>query len=98
MRISDRTDLRIYFPRTLRTLFALLCLAFTATGRGQVTTADVLGTVHDPGGAVVSGATVTLTDLDRHQVRTAITNDAGEYTFTLVQNGNYSLSIAASGF
>ena len=44
------------------------------------------------------GAKVTLTQLDRQQVRVATTNEAGEYTFSLLQNGTYWLAVDAAGF
>ena len=52
----------------------------------------------DPGGAVVPGAKVTLTQLDRQDIRTVNTSDVGEFTFALLQNGTYSISIEATGF
>lgn len=79
-------------------LALLVWLGRPSHAGAQVTTADVLGTVHDPGGAVVPGARVTLTQLDRQQVRSAVTDTGGDYTFTLLQNGTYSLSVEASGF
>jgi len=77
---------------------AVLLLLIPLSISAQVTTADVLGTVRDAGGSVVANAKVTLTQTDRQQVRMQITNDTGEYTFPLVQNGTYSLSVEANGF
>ncbi len=78
---------------------ALLLFLFCAVPLiAQVTTADLVGTVTDPAGSVLPGATVTLTEVDRHQVRTTQTNAAGEFTFSLLQNGSYSLQVEATGF
>lgn len=84
--------------------FLSFCVVFVFAVLGalplgaQVTTADILGTVRDPAGALVAGAKVTLTRLDREDIRTAQTNSAGEFTFALLQNGTYSVSIEAPGF
>ncbi|NYF78891.1 TonB-dependent receptor [Granulicella arctica] len=64
----------------------------------QSTTADVVGTATDATGAVVPGATVQLTDIDTQEKRTTTSNDAGEYTFTLLKPNHYSLTISGKGF
>ncbi|SDF86014.1 TonB-dependent receptor [Terriglobus roseus] len=64
----------------------------------QTTTADVVGTATDVSGAVVPNATVTLTDVNTHLTRTVKAGSGGEYTFTLLNPGTYSLSVTASGF
>ena len=64
----------------------------------QATTADIVGTVFDPTGAVVPNANVTVTGLDTGQTRSMITSPAGEYTFTSLQVGHYSTSVMAAGF
>lgn len=73
-------------------LFASHAIAQTA-GTGVI-----FGTITDPTGASISGATVTLTDLATNAVRTATTNDAGRYDFPNVPPGKYSITIAKSGF
>ncbi|WP_198137682.1 TonB-dependent receptor domain-containing protein [Terriglobus sp. TAA 43] len=64
----------------------------------QVSTAEVIGTVRDASGAFVPNASVTLTLTERNAVRTTQTNGSGEYTFGLLQNGTYKLSVDAPGF
>jgi Carboxypeptidase regulatory-like domain/TonB dependent receptor len=64
----------------------------------QATTADVVGTVVDATGSVVPGATVVLTNVDTQEKRTATSNEAGEYVFTLLKPNRYSLAITQSGF
>ena len=73
----------------------LLCVSVI---RAQQNTADILGTVTDTSGAVVPGATVTLTNTGTNVTQTAQSNEAGDYTFTLVQVGNYSIKVLATGF
>jgi hypothetical protein len=64
----------------------------------QNTTADVVGTATDVSGAVVPNATIVLTDVNTHDKRTVTAGSAGEYTFTLLRPGTYSLTVSASGF
>jgi len=74
-------------------LFALTLVAQAQTSRGTVS-----GIVTDSNGAVIAGATVTLTNTQTTLGREAITNDAGFYRFDAVDLGTYSLTIAATGF
>jgi hypothetical protein len=78
-------------------LLAILVL-FTSAAFGQVTSADILGTVTDSSGAVVPNATVVLTNLGTNEKRTGTTNGAGDYTFSLLPVGHYSISVKAGGF
>src|SRR6202012_1607381 len=78
-------------------LLALLILA-PSTALCQLTTADILGTVTDASGAVVPNATVTLTNLGTNVTRVAQTGGSGDYTFTLLPVGHYSISVKAAGF
>jgi hypothetical protein len=61
-------------------------------------TGIVVGTVSDPSGAAVPGATVTFTDTATNSERTATTNEAGRYDFPNVPPGNYTLTISKAGF
>src|ERR1700723_3511897 len=76
----------------------MLLYAFTSAAFCQLTTADILGTVTDPTGAVVPNAKVTLTNLGTNQTRAGQSNSSGEYTFTLLPVGHYSVTIIAAGF
>jgi hypothetical protein len=78
-------------------LLALLVL-FTSAAFAQLTTADILGTVTDATGAVVPNAAVVLTNIGTNEKRTATTNSSGDYTFTLLAVGHYSISVKATGF
>jgi hypothetical protein len=64
----------------------------------QNTTADVVGTVTDNTGAAVPNATVELTNVDTLERRSVNSGSAGEYTFTLLKPGRYSLKVTAQGF
>ncbi|MCC6589933.1 MAG: TonB-dependent receptor [Bryobacterales bacterium] len=82
-----------------RVLILALCLVLTAAGLwAQSTTQSVLGIVSDSSGAVIPGAKVTLTNTGTNVTLTATTNDTGNYTFPLIQVGNYDLKVEAQGF
>jgi len=78
--------------------FLALLTLFTSAAFAQLTTADILGTVTDPTGAVIPNATVTLTNLGTNQTRTVQSNGSGDYSFNLLPVGHYSITVKASGF
>jgi len=65
---------------------------------GQEVTAAIVGTVTDPSGAPINGATVTAFDTEHGTVWTAKTNESGAYNFPRVPVGTYRLEIVAQGF
>ncbi|HZN12169.1 MAG TPA: carboxypeptidase-like regulatory domain-containing protein, partial [Blastocatellia bacterium] len=76
-----------------------LSLFWAGAARAQTaTTGTVVGTLKDARGAVVSGAKVELAEAGTQTVQTAAANDAGQYVFTIVQPGTYTLTATASGF
>jgi hypothetical protein len=60
--------------------------------------ASLSGTVADPTGAVIPGATVTLRNNATQAVRTATSGSQGTYQFSELPPGDYSLTGAAKGF
>jgi hypothetical protein len=77
----------------LTALFALTMPAW-----GQEVTAGIVGTVTDPSGAPINGATVTATDKDRGTIWTAKTSESGAYNLTRLPVGTYRLQVVAQGF
>src|SRR6266852_7542155 len=77
-------------------LVALLCSANAA--RGQDVTATITGTVSDPSGAAVVGATVTAKSVERGTIFKAESNEAGIYRITQLPVGNYDLRVEKNGF
>jgi len=78
-----------------------VCLAMLMSpgvAPGQVTTATFYGIVNDPTGAVIAGATVSLTQQDTGAVVNAMTDSSGEFTFDFLRAGTYDLRIEAPGF
>jgi len=94
----------IIFPcllgRCLTAISFVLCLLlFTASAaRAQSTFGEILGSVHDPSGAVLPGAQVTLTNTGTSATRTAVTDTSGSYAFQNIDVGTYTLTLAAPGF
>ena len=84
---------------SLRTLAMAAVLATAVSPAfAQTTTADVVGTTTDVSGAVVPGATVVLTDVNTRDKRTVTAGSSGEFTFTLLKPGTYSLTVTSPGF
>jgi hypothetical protein len=61
-------------------------------------TADIVGTVTDNSGGVLAGAKVAAKNLDTGLTRAAETNSAGDYSFTLLPVGTYSVTVEIVGF
>jgi hypothetical protein len=59
---------------------------------------QIRGTVHDPQGAVVPGATVTLTDTATNIPVVQKTDGSGTYTFNALRPGTFNLVVESSGF
>ncbi len=64
----------------------------------QEVTASITGTVTDPSGASVPGASVTATSVERGIVYTSESNDSGLYQIGHLPVGSYTLKIEKSGF
>ena len=90
---------RILFQRILSYLALLLglLLAAGALAAAQNTSGTLRGQVADPSGAVIPGATVTITNA-AGQARAAQSNGQGGYEIGGLVPGRYSVSAAAKGF
>ncbi len=77
---------------------AVLFASFPLMAQVDVSTATLKGTVLDPAAAVVSGATVTVTNSDRGFTKTVSTGDDGTYQIPLLQPGVYRVEVAKEGF
>src|SRR5207248_10388180 len=79
-------------------IFAALLLAVAPLAYSQtLSTGALVGVITDASGAVVPGATVTLKSLETNESRTAATNETGQYRFSLLKPGPYSISAQATG-
>jgi hypothetical protein len=80
--------------------FVVLTLVLCSAGLAlaQTDTARVVGTITDPSGAVLSNATVTVTDVGTGRVLTTKTSDSGEYVFNALPVGKYHVEVKQEGF
>jgi hypothetical protein len=80
-------------------LFILgFCCVFTGIALAQVDQGAINGTVRDSKGAVIQGALVTLTDTDTNFQLHGKTGANGEYSFSPIKIGHYSVSATAPSF
>jgi len=87
------------FSALFRSLLLVVAVAAICHfGWGQEVTASITGTVTDPRGAALPGATVTATSPERGQTYTALTNDSGLYRIAQLPVGAYTVKVEKSGF
>src|SRR5437899_3032968 len=85
--------------RTFCVLFAaFLVLAVCGVAWSQPVQGVIAGTITDPTGAVVPGATVTITNVGTNISQTTTTGSDGSYRFPLVPPGTYTLEVKAANF
>ena len=93
--------LQALFTRMLRTSLAIVVGAMLFIPRpllAQVDTGSILGTITDPSGAVIGGATVTLTNEGTSATLSTTVESDGSYKFTPVRIGSYKVSASSQGF
>ena len=79
-------------------LVLLVTTGMLQSGWAQEVTASITGTITDPSGAAVQGATVTATSQERGLTYTAETNDSGLYRIAQLPVGTYTLKVEKAGF
>jgi len=79
-------------------LVLLAGLVLAPLGLAQTFRGGINGTVTDLTGAVIPGAAVSATDVDTAAVRSTTSSSAGEFLFQDLPLGNYTVSVAMSGF
>src|SRR5216683_5081236 len=96
---SDReTHMLNLAQRVAVCILAILMLGLAPFVLSQSNNASIDGEITDPNGAVVAGATVTLTSTDRKETSTFVSDADGLYSFRNVVPGGYQLKVSASGF
>lgn len=73
-------------------------LATTPAAFAQFDSGSVLGTIKDPSGSAVSGATVQLLDPAKGVAQSHQTDANGDYEFTSVRPGDFSITVTSMGF
>jgi hypothetical protein len=86
------------FGKFLMTVLITLSCAGAIFAQSQASTADLVGTVTDPNGAVVPGATVTAKNTATGISRSVTTNSNGSYQILGLPPGNYDISAEAATF
>src|SRR5262245_41435539 len=76
----------------------LVCGVLCISSRAQQVTGIIRGTIFDPSGAVVSAASITVTQAETGFTRTATSGPQGEFTFVELPIGHYRVETAVSGF
>lgn len=88
-----------FFKRCVRAVVVVGMLALLPVGVAHAQyNASLRGTVTDPTGAVIPGATLTLVDTDTNATQIAKSNAAGFYTFNALPPAPYRLTVSRSGF
>jgi hypothetical protein len=81
----------------LAALFLVLAMP-ACFGQASAINGQIEGTVTDPSGAVVPGATVTIENVGTGLRRELKTDSSGFFRFTVLPLGTYNLKVVTSGF
>ena len=88
--------------KSLRFCFAsflvLAMCALTVLAQSQASTGQIVGTVKNPAGELVPGATLTVTNPATGLSRTLTTNDQGGFSAVNLPSGEYTIDVEAPGF
>ena len=85
------------FRLSLGAFVTLMLFCVSAFGQGQGYS-SIRGSIKDPQGSVVAGATVNLTNPATNFTRTTTSNDSGQFAFESIQPGVYKIEVEAKGF
>src|SRR5262245_37491907 len=81
----------------LSVVIMLVCF-FTGVSSAQEFTGNIVGRIGDASGALLAGVTVTLKSPAIQGVRTAVTDETGNYRFILLPPGTFSVTYELPGF
>lgn len=76
----------------------IIAVSVSVLGQSQATTGVIQGTVTDPNGAVLAGASITVKNVNTGFERTVSTNSDGFYSAPLLPLGKYRVTASANGF
>jgi hypothetical protein len=86
------------FPLCFVVIAALAIMSLPDGAVAQVAVGTLLGNVTDTSGGAVPGATITATEVRTNISRTAVSNEAGNYTFSNLAPGLYRVDGELVGF
>ena len=97
---SLRSYLRAYTGASFKALCwtMLLAMGLPLAVQAQNITGTILGTVKDPSGSVLAGANVVLSNTGTGVMRSIKTDNNGDFLFSAVDVGSYTLSVDAASF
>jgi hypothetical protein len=78
--------------------WVLLCTLSVASAFGQIATTSLRGVIKDPSGALVPGATITLTDKSTGKTTSVTASSTGLYEFPQLFPAKYTITVTAPGF
>ena len=84
--------------KTLITTALFLLISAPVLAQTQITTGVIQGTISDPSGSVVPGATVEVRNLETNLVRTLVTDADGRFVLLQLPSGRYTVTVAKSGY
>src|SRR5436309_5116139 len=88
----------VFTPAYVLAILVTSVQLFTVIGLAQSTFGQFVGTVKDPSGAVIAGATITVKNVGTSSTRTANTNETGSYTVVNLEPGDYEITMDQPGF
>jgi hypothetical protein len=95
----NKSQLQRSALRSICVFSVFLTLAlFAGTSLAQTETGQITGKVTDPGGAIVSGAMISIKSVDTGREITATSNEDGTYTVAALQPGLYDVMVEAGSF
>ena len=98
-RVCKELHVAMRFLRSSSLLFVAILLFVAGAARAQsVDTGGLEVDIRDASGALIPGATLTLTQVNTHDVRTGVSDAKGRYRFVEMPPGNYELTVSKSGF
>jgi Carboxypeptidase regulatory-like domain len=85
---------KLRVPATL----SICCIVLLSAAQAQSTFGTIVGTVKDPSGLVIPGASVLLLNLEDRSTRNALSDSDGSFLFLNVKPGRYEIDVHTSGF
>jgi hypothetical protein len=90
---------RTRHAHVILTVFAVLVISLTTSAlMAQTDTGSIAGTVADPTGAVIPGATIVATNTGTGQKLTAVSDGIGDFKILAVPRGDYNVVASMPGF
>src|SRR5687768_6140854 len=89
---------RLSFTAVRATVVVLAALMLPAAGFAQMTRGSVAGTVRDTSGAIVPGATVTVTNVATNAAQSVTSDAQGFYRAPALEPGIYTVTTELTGF